>query len=48
MDRQEFVFRRMEDAVVFEGMLRDMLELDMSDVPKEEVKKVLNYFKEIM
>lgn len=48
MEIKEFVIRRMEDAVVFEGTLRDMLELDMEDVPKQEVRKVLNYFKSIM
>ncbi len=48
MERREFVFRRNEDVVVFEGTLRDMLELDMEDVPKQELRKVLNYFKSIM
>lgn len=45
MDKDEFINRRKEDAVVFEGTLRDMMELSFCDVPYHELQVVLRYFK---
>jgi len=45
MKKDEFVNRRKEDAVVFKGTLRDMMELSYPDVPHNELLIVLRYFK---
>ena len=46
MDKAEFIKRRKEDAVVFEGTLRDMMELSSSN--KLELRSVLRYFKSVI
>lgn len=48
MDKKEFIKRRKEDEVVFEGTLRDMMELEFNDVPHIELATVLRYFKKTL